>query len=170
MTINLTDKLIEALIQLLALGILGGGVAWLYARFQRNRELRLQVLQEFASLHGRFLSLRFQFNSFYIDWPDKRRANFQPLTVDEVRKEKWRCYQEACNLLGEFQGIKPLIISNFPEVSDGIALIHAKYHDWRRRTGGDRPILQKKDGENESGYAELRSAYDKTIREMRQTI
>lgn len=170
MTINLTDKLIEALIQLLVLGILGGGVAWLYARFQRNRELRLQVLREFASLHGRFLSLRFQFNSFYIDWPDQRRTDFRPLTDDEVRKEKWRCYQEACHLLGEFQGIKPLIISNFPQVSDSIALIHAKYHDWRRRTGGDRPILQKKNGENERGYVELRSVYDKAIREMRQTI
>lgn len=170
MTINLTDKLIEALIQLFVLGVLGGGVAWLYTRFQRNRELRLQVLREFASLHGRFLSLRFLFNSFYIEWPDQRRADFEPLADDEVRKEKWRCYQEACNLLGEFQGIKPLIISNFPEVSENIALIHAKYHDWRRRTGGDRPILQMTDGENESGYKELRSVYEKTIREMRRAI
>ncbi len=170
MTFDLADRLIDALIQLLVFGILGGGVTWLYARLQRNRELRLQVLREFSALHGRFLSLRFRFNSFYIEWPDQRRADFQPLGDSDLRAEKWRCYKEACNLLGEFQGIKPLVISNFPQVADRMAVIHAKYHDWRRRSGGDRPILQKLDGENESGYTELRNTYEKAIREMRERI
>lgn len=152
-------------IQLLIVGILGGAVSWLYSRVQKNREIRISILKEFASLHGRFVSLRFQVNSFHVKGRGARSAN-HPLNSEEMRVKSWEQFQTACSLIGEFVGLKPLIIAYFPAVTEDIEFLHAKYQDWRRRIEGAQPIFQHVDGKNEEPYNELRNRYTLIIKQM----
>ena len=40
--------------QLVMLGVLGGGISWCYSKILKQRELRVSLLKEFSHLHGRF--------------------------------------------------------------------------------------------------------------------
>jgi hypothetical protein len=168
---NITaSEIIKLVFQLFILGILGGAVTWYYSRLQKNREIRISILKEFASLHGRFISLRFQANYFYVEWRDGREASTHALSDEERRIEKWKQYQSACSLIGEFVGLKPLIIKYFPETSKEVEFLHSKYQDWRRRIGGGQLILQQVDGKNEESYNKLKDAYNDAIGKMKVKI
>ncbi len=162
--------IIRLFLQLIFLGVVGGGVSWFYTRLQKTRELRRDILKEFSSLYGRFLSLRYRFNSFHIKWSNNRSPANHPLNENERKQEKWKHYEEACSLIGEFQGLRPLIVSQLPEMSDDMNFIYSKYQDWRRRIGADKPILQELDGKSEDSFKELRDLYSTVIRYMRKKL
>ncbi len=169
-----TQKIISdcilLLLQLIILGVVGGGVSWFYTRLQKRRELRRDLLKDFSSLYGRFLSLRYRFNSFHIEWSGTRSPENHPLTEEERRQERWRHFEEACALIGEFQGLRPLLTSQYPEMSDHVNFIYSKYQDWRRRIGAGKPILQEIDGRSEDSFKELRDRYGFVIRNMRKRL
>jgi len=167
---NFIAECIRLLLQLIIFGIVGGGVSWYYTRLQKRRELRRDLLKDFSSLYGRFLSLRYRFNSFHIKWSRFRSPNNHPLTEDERRLERWKHYEEACTLLGEFQGIRPLITSQYPELVDDINFIYSKYQDWRRRIGAGKPVLQEIDGKSEDSFKELRDRYGYVVHIMRKKL
>jgi hypothetical protein len=169
MTIFLLE-IIKLLFQLLILGVLGGAVTWYYSKIQKNREMRILIVKEFASLHGRFISLRFQANSFYVERRDGRGPSTHVLSDEERRVEKWKQYEYACSLMGEFVGLKPLILTYFPQSKVEIEFLHSKYQDWRRLIGRGQPILQQEDGKNEESYNKLKDAYNDIIGKMRVKI
>ena len=161
---------IRLLLQLIILGVVGGGVTWFYTHLQKRRELRRDLLRDFSSLYGRFLSLRYRFNSFHIEWSGSRNPENHPLAEDERRLERWKHYEEACGLIGEFQGIRPLLTSQYPELADELNFIYSKYQDWRRRIGAGRPVLQEADGKSEDAFKELRDRCGHVIYEMRKRL
>ena len=167
---NLGNEVLKYVLQLIVLGVFGGGVTWFYTRLQRNQDLRLRVLREFALLHGKFIALRYEFNSFYVRHHGKRSPQFHPLNESEIRVERWKYFQQACRLIGEFQGMRPLIVETFPETADDIHFLFSKYQDWRRLIQADKPILQSPDGRNEEAYNELRERYSRVIKQMRRKI
>ncbi len=166
----MTEQIIKLIFQLLLIGVVGGAISWFYSHIQKQRELRISLLKEFASLQGKFVSLRFRFNSFHIEWEGQRNSNNHPLNKEESRKERWLHFQEACELLGEFYSIKPLLISQFKNVSDDIESIHQNYQFWRRQIGGNKPVLQSKDGKSDEKYKDLRSQYQRVIQIMRNQL
>jgi hypothetical protein len=167
---QLAADFLKLLLQLLLLGVVGGGVSWYYSKIQKQRELRISLLKDFASLHGRFLSLRFRFNSFHIEWKGTRSPANHPLTEDEKRKVRWAHFEEACALLGEFYGIKPLLQSHFQEIHDEFELMHGIYQQWRRKIGGDQPVLQDASGKSSDQFKQLRTTYQTAIQRMRRQI
>jgi hypothetical protein len=84
--------------------------------------------------------------------------------------ERWKYFQKACSLVGEFYGLKPLIIANFPETTEDIEFLQSKYQDWRRLVQADRPILQDVNGQSEEAYRELRERYNQVVRNMLRKI
>ncbi len=170
MEFNFGNEIAKYVLQLLVLGVLGGGVTWFYTRLQKNKELRLRVLREFALLHGKFIALRYEFNSFHVQHHGKRSPKFHPLKEDEIRVERWKYFQQACRLIGEFQSMKSLIVETFPETADNIHFLFSKYQDWRRLIQANKPILQSLDGRNKKSYNELRERYNQIIRQMRKKI
>lgn len=168
--LQLLNEIAKFLLQLLFIGILGGAVSWFYSKLQKAREMRIQIIREFSELHGQFIALRYEYNSFHIKWKGKRSADHHPLDDNQANIEKWKCYQRACSLIGRFQGLKPLLVENFHKCTDDIEFIFAKYQDWRRHIGGDKPILQHKDGKNEDGYNDLRHRYNRVVKCMRRRI
>lgn len=166
---GLFHKLIELSLQLLILGIAGGAVSWYYSKIQKRKELQLQLVREFAQLHGKMLALRFEYNSFHVH-KQSQLSRHPKLSEEAVMSEKWKHYQKACELLGVFYGMKPLLIQFFPKAMEPIEMIHAKYQDWRRRIGADRPVLQELSGKNEEGYEALKISYREAIAIMHNKI
>ncbi len=167
MLASLLPKLIDLIAQLLVLGVAGGAVAWLYSRRQRNRDLRLSTIRELAGLHGRFIALRFRANSFHIEW---RGRPTHPLNEDEARLARWDLYQEACNLIGEFHGLKPMLIELFPDTVEDVDFLHQRYQDWRRQLGANKPVLQDLDGKSHENYRTLREKYARVMSAMRKRV
>jgi len=157
-------------LQLIILGIVGGAVTWFYSRLQKNRDLRRDLLKELASLHGRFIALRYRFNSFYVEWSGSRSPDNHPLKEDERRLQRWKHYEEACSLIGEFQALRPLLSAQYPDLSDDFNFIYQKYQDWRRRIGAGRPILQELDAKSEDAFHELRDRYGKLASDIRKRL
>jgi len=170
MSLNIMDELVKSLLQLIVIGVFGGAVAWFYSRLQKNWELKIRVLRKFSEIHGRFIALRYEFNSFYIQWKGKRSAKFHPLSEDEMRVERWKYFQQACALIGEIQGLQSVMTEVFPATAEDIGFLFSKYQDWRRRIQADRPILQNINGKNEEAYNELRHRYKSVIRHMRKKL
>lgn len=167
---QLITDVVRLILQLIILGVFGGGVTWFYTSLQKHRELRRNLLRDFSSLYGRFLSLRYRFNSFHIEWSGARDIDNHPLTEEECRLERWKHYEEACALLGEFQGIRPVLTSQYPELTNEVNFIYSKYQDWRRRIGANKPILQEIDGKSEESYQELRHRYSYVVDKMRKKL
>lgn len=167
---GLFNEVLKLTLQLILLGIAGGGVSWYYSKIQQRRELRTSLLRDFASLHGRFLSLRYRFNSFHVEWRGSRSAANHPLTDDEIRLLRWEHFEEACALLGEFYGIKPLLQSQFADIHDQIEVVHGNYQQWRRLIGGNEPILQDKSGKSSDSFKNLRGTYQSLVQQMRRQI
>lgn len=166
----LLNEIIKFFLQLIIISILGGAVSWFYSKQQKNREMRTQILREFSEIHGQFIALRYEYNSFHVKWQGKRSVVYRLLNDSQVDTEKWGCYQRACSLIGKFQGLKPLLHENFQECADDIEFIFSKYQDWRRRIRVDKPILQHFDGKNEEGYNDLRYRYSQAVKCMRKKI
>ena len=154
-----TFELLKLLLQFLLLGIIGGTITRYYSRLQKNRDARTSLLKEFALIHGKFISLRYQYNSFHLEWNEHESQTNHPLTKEEIRLKRWDYYEEACNLIGEFQGIKPLLFSHFPLNKERFNKLHQGYQQWRRRIIKDKPVLQKENGENEKEFKELKDEY-----------
>lgn len=170
MTTDLATELLKLTLQLLLLGVLGGAVSWYYSRIQSEHALRVSLLRDFASLHGRFLSLRFRFNSFHVEWPGPRNSRNHPLEEDERRQEQWRHFEEACALHGEFYGLKPLLQTQFRDVHEDLEVIHAAYQQWRRQIGANEPVLQNRKGESSEQFKQLRGTYQAVVQRMRRQV
>lgn len=164
------SDLVNLTLQLALIGVAGGAVSWFYSRIQKQRDLRISLMKEFAALHGRFVSLRFRFNSFHIEWKGSRNKTAHPLNEEEIRTERWSNFQEACELLGEFYSIKPLLISQFKDIADEIEALHQGYQQWRRQIGGNQPVLQNSEGKSDQKYIELRENYQRVIKIMKKQI
>jgi len=164
------NTLISMLLQLLVLGVVGGGVSWFYANLQKKKELKLSVLRNFSSIHAQFISLRYEYNSFHVDKGGKRSPEFHLLTDDEARKNKWALFQKSCSLIGDIQSLKVLIVELFPKTSDDIEFIFGIYQEWRRQIQSDRPILQSSDGKNNENFDNLRNKYKLVVKEMKKSI
>lgn len=167
---TLLEEILKSIVQLVLLGVLGGAISWFYSRLQKNWELKIQILRDFTSLHGKFISLRYEFNSFYIKWSGKRSARFHHLTEEEIRLEKWEFFRQSCSLIGEIQGLRPMIVESFPKTAEDINYLFGKYQDWRRCIGGDKPILQEANGQNDESYDEIRNRFNRVVKEMRRRI
>jgi len=163
------NEILKVTIQLFILGILGGGITWFYAKIQKNRDIRIKLIQEFARIQGDFLTIRYEFNTFYL----KRGTDeIMPIIINlpELETLKWQKYEKACSLLGEFQSIKPLLVEFYPSCLDNINFVHSKYQDWRRQMRNDKPILQDIEGNSSGELKKLKVAYYETIILMRQKI
>lgn len=163
-------ELYKVLLQVTMLGVLGGGISWYYSRLQKNREMRMSLVKEFARIHGQLLALRYRYNSFHIKWPGKSKDNSHVLNEGQILVEKWRSFEGACDLVGEYNGIKPLLVSQFSNVNESINQLHEHYQQWRRNIGNDEPILQDKAGKNSKEFEELKRKYQLAIVSMRQKI
>lgn len=139
MTLNLIDEIVKILLQLVVLGIIGGAVAWFFSQLQNKKELRLSTLREFSKLHGDFIALRYEFNSFYIQWEGEHVSEFHPLTEEEQRVERWKYYQESCHLLGEFQSLKPIVVDVFPKQKKTLTIYLPNI-----RIGVEEPVLENR--------------------------
>jgi hypothetical protein len=170
MSHKLTLDIVELLLQLIVLGIIGGGVSWYYSKVQKQRELRIALLREFTGLHGQFLSLRYRANSFYFEWKGPRSSANHPLTEDEMRKARWTHFQESCALLGTFYGVKPLLQSQFRGIHDEFELIHRSYQQWRHKISNAELILQDTSGKNSDEFNQLRETYQTVIQRMRHQM
>lgn len=161
---------ISMLLQLLILGIVGGGVSWFYANLQKKKELKFSVLKEFSSVHAQFIALRYEYNTFHVSKSGKRSPKFHLLNNDEIRQNKWVLFQKSCALIGNIQSLKVLIVELFPKTSNEMEFIFGIYQEWRRQIHSDQPILQSTDGKNDENFENLQNKYKLVIREMRKSV
>lgn len=152
---------IRLLGQLVVLTLIGGLISRYYAQTQKRRQIRKNVLEQFAAIHGAFISLRFKYNSLYITWEKNRGVGTHPLRElpEQKEAERWRFYQEACDLIGRFQALKPLLIAFFPKYTGPINELHQYYQTWRRAMGRGEPVLQESDGASTDNYRKMRDTY-----------
>lgn len=163
-------ELLKITFQLLPIGIVGGGVSFIYAKLQKNRELKINVLQRLAELHGRFLALRYEYNSFFLQWRGRKKTTQKRLSQPEIEKQKWVCYTRACQLSGEFQSLKPLVAVLFPGHEKLLDDLYSTYQEWRRQSGADFPIFQDKDGKSAEQFKGLRTKYNNLIKSMQRQV
>lgn len=154
-----TFELIKVIFQFLLLGIIGGAITRYYSKLQKDREARTSLLKEFASIHGKFISLRYRYNSFHVLRKEYEAQTTHPLNEEEIRLKRWEFFQDACDLIGEFQGIKPLLFTHFPSEKENFNSLHQSYQQWRRRIIRNKPVLQEVGGANEEEFKKLRDAY-----------
>ena len=102
MSEQILSDLIKLTLQLILIGVAGGAVSWFYSSIQKQRELRISLLKEFAALQGRFVSLRFRFNSFHVEWKGARNKENHPLNEEEIRKERWAHFKKRVKCLESF--------------------------------------------------------------------
>jgi hypothetical protein len=160
-TETLVYDIFKLVLQLVFLSILGGLITKYYSNLQKKKELKKKLLSEFTSLHGKFISLRFKNNSFHIKWSEKTGIASHPLKHDEKEKEleRWKFYQEACDLLGEYEAIKHIMIATFPQITNQIHDLQTYYQDWRRMSGKNEPIMQNENGDNTDKYRTTKDLY-----------
>ena len=163
-------ELMKTMFQLILIGIVGGGVGFFYSQLQKNRELRISTLQRVADLHGRFLALRYEYNSFFIQWGRRELIANQRLSTEEIGRHKWLCYEQACQLVGEFQSLKPLVSALFPGDEQTLDEIYSIYQEWRRQSGADVPILQDENGKSADRFKALRTRYEELIGSLQRKI
>ena len=170
---NLLPDIAKAGIQLVAVSIAGGAVAYWYSRLQKRRDVILTILRDFTALHGEFLALRFRANSLYVKnsgYADKRIPSNLPLTEDQLTIEERFCFTTACSLIGRSSALKPILSEVCPDSKPDIELLFTKYHDWRRRLHARSPVLQSEEGETEDSYSQLHDAYRRITIDLRSAI
>jgi len=128
------------------------------------------LLRELASIHSQFVALRYIFNSMHVNWGDNRNSTAHPLDADEQRRERWALFQSSCSLIGEFQALRPLLHETFPDVKEDVEFVFAKYQEWRRLIGRNRPILQEDYGKSTDAYNELRDIYSRIVWRVRKSL
>jgi len=162
---------IKSIIQLIVLGIAGGWISRFYSTLQKNREIKINLIKEVARIQGQFLAIRYEFNTFHLNWgKDEIKKIAREIEDEELKKLKWKYYEEACNLIGEYQGIKSLLIEFFPEEENQVNYLHTKYQDWRRSVRDDKPIFQNADGKTHQTLNEIKSNFKRMIVGMRKEI
>ncbi len=166
----LTTELLKTTFQLLLLGVVGGGVSFLYSKLQKNRELKITTLQQLAGLHGRFLALRYEYNAFFLEWRGRESTAKKRLTEDEIEKQKWACYARACQLVGEFQSLKPLVGVLFPGHEEQLDELYNVYQEWRRQSGANSPIFQETNGKSAEQFKSLREKYGALIKALQRQV
>ena len=161
---------IKLLAQFALLTVIGGLVSRYYAQTQKKKALKKEVLEQFAQIHGAFVSLRFKVNSLYVNWEKNRGIGTHPLKDLEEKQqlERWRFYQEACDQIGEYQSLKPLLILFFPKKTPEINQLHQYYQEWRRSIGRGEAVLQEADGSSTSRYREMKDLYLELIKYMQK--
>jgi len=167
---KLTEELIKILYQLLLLGVIGGAVSFFYSKCQKNRELRINALQQFTNLHGKFIALRYEYNSFFINWRGREATTKKRLTITEIENKKWECYARACQLIGEFQSIRPLISVLYSGHDEDLNDLYNGYQEWRRKSGADVPIFQDFNGHTADEFKQLRNKYSSLIKSLKCQI
>jgi hypothetical protein len=168
--VDLTTELLKTTVQLLLLGVVGGAVSFFYSKRQKNRELKISTLERIADLHGRFLALRYEYNSFFIQWRGRESTTKKRLSTEDIEKQKWACYTRACQLVGEFQSLNPLVAVLFPGHEQQLGELYSIYQEWRRQSGEDSPIFQDANGKSAEQFKSLREKYGALIRAMQQQI
>jgi len=168
---ELMIELIKVILQLILLGIIGGWFSWLYTKWQKNREIKINLIKELSEIQGKFLTIRYKFNAFHINWEKGGIMKIAEAIKDkELVQLKWKYYEEACDLIGKYQGIKPLLIEFFPKEKQHVNYLHEKYQDWRRHIREDKPIFQSIDGKTDKTLNEIKSIFKKMIGGMRKKI
>ena len=167
---TLTTELLKTTFQLLLLGVVGGRVSFVYSKLQKNRELKISTLQQLACLHGRFLALRYEYNAFFLEWRCRESTAKRRLREEDIEKQKWTCYARACQLVGEFQSIKPLVGVLFPGHEQQLDELYNTYQEWRRQSGADSPIFQETNGKSAEQFKSLREKYGDLIKALQRQI
>lgn len=167
---TLTTELLKTTFQLLLLGVVGGGVTFVYSKLQKNRELKISTLQKLAELHGRFLALRYEYNSFFLQWRGRENTAKQRLIEEDVEKQKWLCYTRACQLVGEFQSLNPLVAVLFPGHEQQLDELYNTYQEWRRQSGANSPIFQDIDGKSAEQFKSLRGKYSALVKALQRQV
>ena len=163
-------ELYKVFLQFFMLAVLGGWISWYYTQLQKRKELKVDLTKEYSRLHGSLIALRFRYNSFYVRWKDMPDGQQHILDENQIKREKWKLYEEACRLIGEYQGIKPLLVVQFNEVDSELNKLHEYYQNWRRDISKGRPILQDMNGKNDPKFNEMRQHYQRVIASMRKQI
>ena len=166
----LTTELLKITFQLLLLGVIGGGVSFVYSKLQKNRELKISTLQQLAGLHGRFLALRYEYNAFFLEWKGRESTAKKRLGGEDIERQKWDCYTRACQLVGEFQSLKPLVGVLFPGHEQQLDELYNTYQEWRRQSGADSPIFQETNGKSADQFKALREKYGALIKALQQQV
>ena len=121
-------------------------------------------------MHGRFLALRYEYNSYFIKWRGRESTSRSRLSEEEFGKEKWECYVRACQLVGEFQSLRPLAGVLFPGHEKQLDELYATYQEWWRQSGADSPILQDTKGKSAEQIKMLRTRYGSLIKALQRQI
>lgn len=145
------------------LGIVGGGVSYLYNRLQKNRELVLSLISQTSNVHTDFLALRYKYNAFFDDSGKPIRSGLQP---DDIEKIKWKYYEEVCILLSRFQSLKPLLNKFLPKNNTDISMIDSYYQTFRRNVRSNQPIFQTEDGKTGEGLKALKTLHYRLVRTL----
>ena len=162
---------LEAIMQLLIIGLVGGWISRQFTRRQKRKEIQLKLIQDLTRIQGAFWSLRFRFNTLHIHrQPGQLAPVTDVLSTEQIQAQKWASYEEACHLIGEYQGLKPLISEYFPDQQDQAGKLHQHYQTWRRSIRGDRPILQEDSGQSDPILQEIRILFDQMIKGMRKKL
>ncbi|MBD0402290.1 hypothetical protein IC221_12855 [Flammeovirga sp. EKP202] len=139
----------------------------------KKKELKKRLLSDFSKLHGKFISLRYRNNSFYVRGHHNTGvAETHPLLINEVQisQEKWSLYQEACDLLGEYEALKNMMVLTFPKVKKEIVNLFVFYQEWKRMIGKDTLIMQTETGENTEKYKTTKDLYRDIILHVKDDI
>jgi hypothetical protein len=162
-----TADVIKLILQLVILGIIGGGVTFYYNKLQKNREFVFSIINQVSSIHTDFLALRYKYNVLFTE---SGRPIQSILSNDEINKLKWKYYEEACLLLSKFQSLKPLVSKYVSGVDSELGEIDAHYQNYRRAIRSDKPIFQSEDGKTGSGLSKLKNSHQHVVSALIQHI
>jgi len=163
--------IVKLFLQLGIIGVLGGAVSWFYSKIQKSREFRYELVKELAKTQGGFLALRYEYNTFHLTWNSNQIMQVaKNLDVESINKLKWEKYERACELLGDYQSIKPLLIQFYPNLESDFNQMHQTYQEWRRRIREGSPIYQTKVGKTDNQLKQHKDVYNYVISTMRRKI
>lgn len=146
----------KLLLQLIILGVVGGGVTFYYNKLQKNREFIFSIINQSSTIHTDFLALRYKYNVLFTESGKPLKSL---LSVEEVNKLKWKYYEEACLLLSRYQSLKPLISKYVTELDSELSSIDSHYQSYRRMIRTNQPIFQTEDGKTGAGLTRLKNSH-----------
>lgn len=160
-----------AVIQLVFLGMIGGWFSRRYSKMQKNREIKIDLIRELARIHSKFLSIRYEYNTLFLTWgKEEVKSVARDFNEEELKNLKWRYYEEICDLLGDYQGMKSLLVEFFPKEKDQVNFLHTKYEQWRISIREGKPIFQNIDGTIDAALDDIRGKYRTMMVGMRMEV
>lgn len=160
----------KAFIQLFVLSAVGGFLSNRLARWLKDREMRIALIRDFAKMHGSFLSIRYQYNAMFLDYAGRRETFENRVDPSHFGQMKNGLFEKVCDLIGEFNGIRPLIETLFIGGERFIPQFHQFYQAWRREIASDRPIYQSPDGESDRAFKDMRTVYSEFIVHLKNQV